>query len=70
MFISLIVSELCLGQCSKCENEQREITPKAGKVDLRLFHTALLFIEIYQPKKFHVDISYSFQVMSKFKAKK
>jgi hypothetical protein len=37
----------------------------------RVFSTALLYNEIYLPTNFHVDISYSFRVMSltKFKYK-
>jgi hypothetical protein len=67
-----IASELNPGQISKCKYEQRAITPKLGKAEIPLLGTAQLPNEIYLPTKFHVDISYSFRVMSytKFKALK
>jgi hypothetical protein len=33
MLISLIISEKCSGQSSKCQNEQRALTPKLGKTE-------------------------------------
>jgi hypothetical protein len=55
---------------TKFKNEQRAITPKLGKAELRFFCTALLSNEINLPTKFHVDTSNGFRFMShtKFKA--
>jgi hypothetical protein len=60
MLISLKILELCSGQSLKYKNEQREITPKLSKTEVRLLCTALLLNEIYVPYKFHVDISYNY----------
>jgi hypothetical protein len=43
--VSLLVSELCTKQSSKCKNEQRAITPKLGEAELWFFCNALLFNE-------------------------
>jgi hypothetical protein len=67
LLISLIDLEKCPGQSSKCKNEQRAITPKLGKTELWFFSAAFLLNEIYLPTQFHVDISYSFRVMSRTK---
>jgi hypothetical protein len=56
-----VVSELCPGQCSKCKNEQKAITPKLSKAEFRFFCTALLFNEINLPTPFVVDTSYGFR---------
>jgi hypothetical protein len=69
MLISLIILELCPGQSSKFQNEQRKITPKLGKTELWFFNNALLRNEISLPTKFHVDISYTFKIMSRTKFK-
>jgi hypothetical protein len=69
MFISLIGSELCPKQSSKCKIKQWAITPKLGKTELWFFCTAILPNEIYLPTKFHVDISYKFRAMSRTKFK-
>jgi hypothetical protein len=64
MLIYLIVLELCPGQSSKGENEQRAITPKLGKKsELWFFYNSHLLNEIYLPTKFHVDTSCCFKVM-------
>jgi hypothetical protein len=65
ILISLIVSELCPGQSSKCKNEQRAPTSKLGKADLWFLYNALLLNEIYLHTKFHVDISCCYKVMSR-----
>jgi hypothetical protein len=52
MSISLIVSELCHGQCSNCKNEQRSVTQKLGNAELRFLSTAHLPNEIYLPTNF------------------
>jgi hypothetical protein len=68
MLISLNL-KLCPGQSSNCKIEQKAITPKLGQTELRFFSTALLFNELYPSTKFHVDISYSFRVISRTKFK-
>jgi hypothetical protein len=65
LLIPLMVSELCSRHSSKFKNEQRAITTKFGKAQSKFLCIAHLPIEIYQPTKFHVDISYSFRVMSR-----
>jgi hypothetical protein len=64
-----MVSEPFPGQSSKCKNKERAITPKLGKAELQFLCTALLSNEMYLPTKFHVDIFYSFRVMSRTKFK-
>jgi hypothetical protein len=64
MLIYFIVLELCPGQSSKSKNEQRAITPKLENAELLFLCTEHLTYEIYLPKKFHVDISNNFRVMS------
>jgi hypothetical protein len=53
----------------QCKTEQKAITAKFSKTDLRFFSTALLVKEINLPTKFHDDISYGFRVMSLTKFK-
>jgi hypothetical protein len=65
MRISLIILELCPGQSSKSKNKRKTVTPKLGKEELRLLPSAHLPSEIYQPTQFHIDISYTFRVMSR-----
>jgi hypothetical protein len=57
MLISLRVLEFCSGQSSKWKIEQRVITQKSGRAELRFLYTAHLPNEIYQATKFHVDTS-------------
>jgi hypothetical protein len=52
---------------SKCKNEQRAITTKFDKTEFKFLCTAYQPIEIYLPTNFHVDISYSFRVMSRIR---
>jgi hypothetical protein len=65
MLMSLIVLELCPGQCLQCKNEQKAITPKVCKTELWFFYTAPLHNEIYLPTRFHADTSCCFKVMSR-----
>jgi hypothetical protein len=58
-----------MSQSSKCKNEQRAITPKLDKAELRFFGIALLCYEINLPTKFHVDTSNGFRFMSWTKLK-
>jgi hypothetical protein len=46
---------------------QSAILQNLGKEELHFFCTALQMNKIYLPTKFHVDISYSFRVMSRTK---
>jgi hypothetical protein len=43
----------------------RVMLGKLGESELRFLRIAHLLIDIYLPTKFHVDISYSFRVMSR-----
>ena len=53
----------------KYENQQRAITQKLSKQELRFMCTALLLDEIYPPMKFHNHSKYSFGdiLQTKFK---
>jgi len=65
LLISLVVSELCPGQSSKCKNEQKAIIPELGKADLWFLCTALPLNDIYLPTTFLVDTFCSFRVISR-----
>ena len=56
----------------KYEKYQRAITLKSYKIDLWFLCTALLFIKLHLPMKFHIDTSYRFWAMlwTKFKYEK
>jgi hypothetical protein len=62
-YVDTSLSFRVISRSSKCKNEQRAITSKLGKAELRFLSTALLPNEVYLPTKFHVDISNSFRVM-------
>ena len=58
-WLALVVLDLCSGQCSKCKNEQRAISPKLGNAEWCFLCTVLLHNEIYLPSKSIVDTSCS-----------